>query len=70
MENRAQAGLSARLSRHRGLGTVPLVQRGVAIARHPDVALVEMAALGAGFGDFIFFLLNNYLASIILYSYY
>ena len=53
-----------------GLGTVPLVQRGVAIARHPDVVLVEMAALGAGFRDFIFFLHNNHLASIILYSYY
>ena len=52
------------------LGTVALVQRGVAVTCHPDVVLVEMAALGAGFGDFIFFLLNNYLASIILYSYY
>ena len=52
------------------LRAVPLVQRGVAIARHPDVVLVEMAALGAGFMDFIFFLHNNRLASIILYSYY
>ena len=38
-----------------GLGAVSLVQRGVAIARHPDVVLVEMAALGAGFWDFFFF---------------
>ena len=50
-------------------GVAP-VQGGVAVSGHPDVVLVEMAALGAGFWDFIFFLHDNHLAPIILYSYY